>query len=79
MPKLKGVVRGPLREPVNGSMKTLYPGSVFAVSEERAKQLLAITPALVETATEKDKLVTKAEDKKAKAAQAKKDADEAKK
>lgn len=78
MPKLRVLVRGPLRERVNGSLKTLYPGTVFTVTDDRAKQLLAITPALVEQTSEKDKLVTKAEDKKAKIAKAKKDADEAK-
>lgn len=78
MPHLKVLVRGPLREPLKGSMKTLYPGTVFEVTEERAKQLLAITPALVEKTSDKDKLVTKAEDKKAKVAKAKKEAEEAK-
>ena len=78
MPYLKVLVRGPLREAVKGSKKTLYPGTVFEATEERAKQLLSITPALVERTNEKAKLVTKADDRKAKIATAKKEAEEAK-
>ena len=75
MPMLKVLKRGPLREPVNGKLKTLYPGTVFETSEERAKKLLKIVPSVVEKTSEKAVKVTKEEDRKAKAAIAKKEAE----
>lgn len=75
MPMLKVLKRGPLREPVSGKLKTLYPGTVFETSEERAKKLLKIVPPVVEKTSEKAVKVTKEEDRKAKAAAAKKQAE----
>lgn len=78
MPKLKVLPRGPIRETVNGKLKTMFPGSVFDTSEERAKKLLAIVPALVERTSEKDKVVTKKEARKAAIEKAKQEAKDAK-
>ena len=78
MPSLKVLKRGPLRERVRGGkLRTLYPGTVFDATEERATKLLKIVPALVEKVTEKVVTVTKDEDRAAKIKAAKKKAEEA--
>ncbi len=72
---LKVLKRGPLREPLKGKLKTLYPGTVFETGAERAEKLLAITPHVVEKATEKAVVITKEENRKAKIAAAKAEAE----